>query len=259
MMGFSMFWQLTMVSKFEEVQTNGGSEGCEVGPERPPVIGVENAPRFDVSDCTLDWCAQAAHVCVELPLPFKQFPVLGFLDRGYVSGSLISFVANAAECRGDDFGGLRFAEGSHVVIVAGDGLRDEYDVAREIGYDLAVEACGLMLSRPQARCPAPGPARRQEAVYQDSLTTGGRLGALGVRAELCGSLLDKRRYPGDDPGDGGLRGIEDLSPDVLDDILAGISGRHDDGFSQGESSGTFAAARRPSSPSRSGAGRAPGR
>src|SRR5229473_2693846 len=183
------------ISKFEEVQANGGSEGCEVGPERPPIIGVENAPRLDVSDCTLDWSTQAAHVRVECLLPFKQFPALGFLYRGYVSRSLISFVANAAECCGDDFGGLRFAEGSHVVIVAGDGLGDEYYVAREIGYDLAVEASRLMLSRPQVRCPAPGPARRQassmifwRAYPDDTMMASRRVSSLGRQVPLSHGL-----------------------------------------------------------------------
>src|SRR5208283_921030 len=193
-------------------------------------------------DCALDRGAQAAHVRVELPLPFKQFPDLRFLDRGYVAGSLISFVADGAECCRDDFGGFRFAEGCHVMIVAGDGLGDEYDVACEIRYDLAVEARRLVLSRPQARCSAPGPAWRQEAVYQDCLAAGNGPGLVGCGAELCSSLLDQRRDLGNDPRDGGLRGIEDLRPDFFDDILPGISGRHDYGLSQGEFSSPAGAA-----------------
>jgi hypothetical protein len=59
------------ISEFEEVQANSGSERLQIGSERPPVVGVENAPRFDVSDCTLDWSAKAAHVYVELVLPLK--------------------------------------------------------------------------------------------------------------------------------------------------------------------------------------------
>src|ERR1035437_607372 len=63
----------------------------------------------------------------------------------------------------------RLLSSSHVVIVAGDGLGNEYDVTGEIRYNLAVEASRLMLSRPQARHSAPGPARCQEAVHQDGL------------------------------------------------------------------------------------------
>ena len=184
---------------------------------------MENTPRLDVGDRTLDWGAQAAHVRVELIFPSKQFPALRFLDRGYVAGSLISFVANGAECCRDDFGGLRFTEGRHVMIVAGDGLGDEYYVAREIRYNLTVEASRLMFSRPQVRCSAPRPARRQEAVYQDCLTADCRPGLAGCGAELRSGLLDKGRDLGDDPGDSWLRSVEDLGPDVLDDILPGIS------------------------------------
>jgi len=105
---------------------------------------VENAPRLDVRDGTLDWGAQAAHVGVKLLLPFKQFPALRFLDRRYVARALISPVANSAERCRNDLGGRRFTEGGHVVVVAGDGFGNEYDVACEIRYDLAVEAGRFM-------------------------------------------------------------------------------------------------------------------
>ena len=58
---------------------------------------MENAPGLDVRDCALDWGTQAAHVRVELLLPFKQVPVLRFLDRRDVTGALISLVAYTAE------------------------------------------------------------------------------------------------------------------------------------------------------------------
>lgn len=203
---------------------------------------MENPPRFDVSDRTLDWSAQAAHGRVKIVLPFKQFPVLGFLDRGNVAGPLVPFVADSAECCGDDFGGLRLAEGSHVVIVASDGLGDEYDAAREIRYNLAVEAGRLVLSRPEFRRSAPGPARRQEAVYQYCLAADGRLGLLGCGAKLRSGLLNERRDLGDDPGNSGLRSVEDLRPHVLDNILPRISRRDYYGISQGELSWTAGAA-----------------
>src|ERR1019366_2281602 len=60
--------------EFKEIQANGSPERCEVAAEWPPVVGVENAPGLDVGDCALDWGAQAAHVRVELLLPFKQVP-----------------------------------------------------------------------------------------------------------------------------------------------------------------------------------------
>src|ERR1035441_5667902 len=62
--------------EFKEIQANGSPERCEVAAEWPPVVGVENAPGLDVGDCALDWGAQAAHVRVELLLPFKQVPDL---------------------------------------------------------------------------------------------------------------------------------------------------------------------------------------
>src|ERR1035441_4599210 len=90
--------------------------------------------------------AQAVHVRVELVFPFEQLPVLGFLDRGNEAGPLVTFVADSAERCCDDSGGPCLAEGGHVVIVASDGLGDEYNVAREIRYNLAIEAGRLVLS-----------------------------------------------------------------------------------------------------------------
>jgi hypothetical protein len=66
------------------------------------------------------------------------------------------------------------------MIVAGDGLGDEYYIAVEIRYDLAVEAGRLVFSRPQVRYSAPGPARCQEAIYQDCLAAGSGPGLVGA-------------------------------------------------------------------------------
>src|ERR1017187_8030473 len=220
--------------EFKEIQANGSPERCEVAAEWPPVVGVENAPGLDVGDCALDWGAQAAHVRVELLLPFKQVPVLWFLDRRDVTGSLISLVADTAEGRRDDLGVLRLAEDGHVVVVSGERFGNEDHVSRHVRYDLAAEASRLMLSRPQARYSAPGPARRQEAVYQDCLAAGGGLGLLGVLAEPRGCLFDEGSDLGDDPGNARLGDIEDLCPDVLDDVLPCVPARHDDRFPECE-------------------------
>lgn len=118
----------------------------EVGSQRSPLVSVENAPGFDVSDCSLDWGAQAAYVCIELLLPFKQVPVLRFLDRRDVARSLVSPIADTTEGLRDDLGGPCFAEDGHVVVVSGKRFGDEDHVARKVGYDLAAEASRLVFS-----------------------------------------------------------------------------------------------------------------
>jgi hypothetical protein len=82
----------------------------------------------------------------------------------------------------------------------GNGLGYEYKVAPEIRDGLTIKAGCLMLSRPQFWCIAPGPGRRQEAVYQDGLLAGdGFSRFLRGRPVLFGGRLDERREFRDDP------------------------------------------------------------
>ena len=117
------------------------------------------------------------------------------------------------------------------MVMSGERFGDKYHVAREIGYQLAVETSFLVLPRPQIRYSAPRPARGQEAVYQYCLAADCGLGLLGGRAALCGCLFDEGCDLADDPGDGRLRRVENLCPDVLDDVMARVSTCHDDGLS----------------------------
>ena len=71
--------------------------GRGVRTERPPVIGVENTPGFEMSDSALNWGAQLIHLGIEFLLPVKQFPALRLLDRGDEARALIALVADPAE------------------------------------------------------------------------------------------------------------------------------------------------------------------
>src|ERR1035438_2212643 len=108
--------------EFKEVQSYGCPIGCGVRTEWPPVIGVENTPGFEVSDRTLDWRTQPVYLGIEFLLPVKQFPALRLLKRGDEARALIALVADPAESSCHDIFGFCLREGSHVVIMPGDGL-----------------------------------------------------------------------------------------------------------------------------------------
>ena len=82
--------------EFKEVQSYGGPVGRQVCAEWPPVIGVENAPGFEMSDRALDRGAQPVYLCIEFLLPVKQLPALRLLERCYEARALIALVADPA-------------------------------------------------------------------------------------------------------------------------------------------------------------------
>jgi len=221
--------------EFKEVQSYGGPVGRQVCAEWPPVIGVENAPGFEMSDRALDRGAQPVYLCIEFLLPVKQLPALRLLERCYEARALIALVADPAGGSLHDICGLCLSEGCHVVIVPGNGLGYEEEIAVEIRDGLALKSGCLMLSGPQFWCIAPGPGWRQEAVYQDRLLArGGFLRFLGGRPVLFGGRLDERRELRDYPGDYRLRRIEYFRPDFLGYVLSHIPACYNDGFSQGK-------------------------
>ena len=108
--------------EFKEVQSYSRSIGRGVRTERPPVIGVENTPGFEMSDCALNWGAQPIYLGIEFLLPVKQFPALRLLKRGDEARALIALVADPAEGSRHDICGFCLGEGCHVVIMPGNGL-----------------------------------------------------------------------------------------------------------------------------------------
>jgi restriction system protein len=68
--------------QFKEVQSYSGPIGHDVCAERPPVIGMKNTPRFEMSDRALDRGAQLVYLDVEFLLPIEQLPALRLLKRG---------------------------------------------------------------------------------------------------------------------------------------------------------------------------------
>jgi hypothetical protein len=134
-----------------------------------------------MSDRALDSGAQPVYLCVEFFLPFKQFTALRLLERGDEARALITLVADPAESSRHDILGLRLGEGRHVVIMPGNGIGYEEEIAPEICDGLPFKAGRLVLSRPQFWCIALGPGRRQEVVYQHRLLARG-----GFLRLLCG-------------------------------------------------------------------------
>ena len=108
--------------EFKEVQSYSRPIGRGVRTERPPVIGVENTPGFEMSDCALNWGAQPIYLGIEFLLPVKQFPALRLLKRGDEARALIALVADPAESSRHDICGFCLCEGCHVVIMPGNGL-----------------------------------------------------------------------------------------------------------------------------------------
>jgi len=194
---------------------------------------MKNTPGFEMSDRALDRGAQLVYLGVEFLLPVKQFPALRLLEGGNEIRALITLVADPAVGGRNDICGLRLGDGCHVVIMPGNGLGHEKEIAPEARDGLAVKAGRLMFSRPQFWCIAPGPGGCQEAVYQHRLLTGRSfLRLVDGRPVLFGGRLDKRRELRDNRGDYRLRSIEYFRPDFLGYVLSHITACHDNGFSQ---------------------------
>jgi len=108
-----------------------------------------------MSDRALDRGAQLVHLRIEFLLPVKQFTAARLLERGDEASTLIALIADPAASSRNDICGLRLGEGCHVVIMSGDGLGYEEEIAPEVRNGLAVKAGRLMFSRPQFWCVAP--------------------------------------------------------------------------------------------------------
>src|ERR1700750_112007 len=130
--------------QFKEVQSYSRPIGHDVCAERPPVIGMKNTPGFEMSNRALDRGAQLVYLDVEFLLPIKQLSALRFLKRGNEVRALVTFVADPAVGGRNDICGLRLGEGCHIVIMPGNRLRHEEEIASEVCDDLAVKAGRLM-------------------------------------------------------------------------------------------------------------------
>ena len=110
-----------------------------------------------MSDRALNWGTQPIYLGIEFLLPVKQFAALRLLKRGDEARALIALVADPAESSRHDICGFCLGEGCNIVIMPGNGLGYEEEVALEIRDGLTVKAGCLMFSRPQFWCIAPGP------------------------------------------------------------------------------------------------------
>ena len=88
-----------------------------------------------MGDRALDRSAQLVYLGVEFLLPVKQLPALRLLKRGDEIRALIALVADPAVGGRNDICGLRLGEGCHVVIMSGNGLGHEEEIAPEVHDD----------------------------------------------------------------------------------------------------------------------------
>ncbi len=68
---------------------------CGVG---PPVVCVENFPRFDMGDDSFDGGACVVEALVECFLPVEKFPAGWFFERGEHAAPDVSFIADRGGC-----------------------------------------------------------------------------------------------------------------------------------------------------------------
>jgi hypothetical protein len=85
-----------------------------------------------MSDRALNRCAQPIYLGIEFLLPVKQLLALRLLKRGNEVRALIAFVADPAVGGRADICRLRLGEGCHIVIMPGDGLGHEEEIAPEV-------------------------------------------------------------------------------------------------------------------------------
>jgi hypothetical protein len=109
------------------------------------------------------------------------------------------------------------------VLVTGNRIGNErYKALKIRGYQGAV-SCGLVLSGPQLTFVFPGPAWPERAVYQRDRVPGGLGCVLGCRPVRFCRFLNKWREERDVPRYRRLIDVEDVGPNILDDVLPKIS------------------------------------
>src|ERR1039457_735239 len=120
------------------------------------------------------------------------------------------------------------------MLVARNRLGYEGDTPGEIRDDQRPVAGRLVFPGPQLALACPGPARPQGAVYQRDRAPGSLRRLVRGRPELRGHLIDQWRQEADVPRDRGLIHVKDLCPDLLNDVIAGVSAGNDERFTQGK-------------------------
>lgn len=104
--------------------------------------------------------------------------------------------------------------------VAGNRLGNERYAALEIRDNQGAVSGGFVFPGPQLAFAVPGPARPQRAVYQRDRVPDGLCGIFCRRPVLFCRLLDKWREERDVPRYRRLVDVEDVGPDILDDVLS---------------------------------------
>src|SRR5277367_1722745 len=120
------------------------------------------------------------------------------------------------------------------MLVARNRLRYEGDMSGEIRDNQRPVAGRLVFPGPQLALARPGPAWPQGAIYQRDRALGGLRRLVRGRPELRGHLIDQWRQEADVPRDRRLIHVEDLCPDFLNDVIAGVSAGNDECFMQGK-------------------------
>src|SRR5512142_902398 len=120
------------------------------------------------------------------------------------------------------------------MLVARNRLGYEGDTAGEIRDDQRPVAGRPVFPGPQLALACPGPAWPQGAIYQRDRAPGSLCRLVHGRPELRGRLIDQWRQEANVSRDRGLIHVEDLCPDFLNDVIAGVSAGNDDCFTQGK-------------------------
>lgn len=127
----------------EEVE-DGGSAGFFEGAERASVIGVEDAPAFQVGDAAFDGGADAVDLLVEGFLPIEEPTSSRFLDRGDQIAAYVALVAKTLAVQQEQE--IGFLVGVDVMPRARHRVGDMLDLAVQIRDHPQVVACRLVLA-----------------------------------------------------------------------------------------------------------------
>src|SRR5208282_1052378 len=220
-------------TQFEEIETDGCAERIKKRVERPPVIGEEDLPGFQVRNRTFDGSADGTDLVIVLMLTHVEFTALWLLCRRDVTGSLKSLVCDNGSGKVENLLHLAF-QFLHVMVASGSRVRDEDYVSRFVADNEAAVAGGLVFPGPQLGGVLPRPARPQRPVYQRQPTPGHLLRLLRVRPEFFSSRSDQRGEFCDDVRDGTLGDSEKIGNDFFDHILPLVEQRDHDRFPQRE-------------------------
>src|SRR6266568_3369598 len=218
-------------TQFEEIETNGCTEGLKKRVKWPPIIGEKDLPGLEGRNRTLDGSADGTDLVIVFVFTRVEFTVPWLLGRWDVARLLKSLVGDSRPGKVENLLHLAF-QLLHVMVTSGSRVRDEDYVAGIVADNQAAMAGGFVFPGPQLGGALPRPARPQRAVYQRQPTSGHLLRLLRVRPELFRSLSDQRGEFCDDVRDGGLGDPEKIGNNFFDHILPLVEQRDHDRFPQ---------------------------